>query len=139
MTLTLELARTISDRVRTHAAELGVTITVAVVDSGGHLQVVDRMDGAPPLSPRVASAKASSVALFHRDGRDLLRLQQAWPALFVQIDQLAGTPIMAGAGSRLIWHDDVVAGALAVSGATPDQDDACAEAGLGSTSAAPEA
>lgn len=132
MSLTLEQARTISDRVRTHAAGLGVQVTVAVVDSGGHLVVVDRMDGAAPLSARVASVKASSVALFHRDGRDLMQFQQSWPAQFAQIDQLAGTPIMAGAGSRLIRCNEAVAGAIAVSGATPDQDDACADAGLGS-------
>jgi hypothetical protein len=54
--------------------------------------VVDRMDGAPPLSARLAPAKASSVALFHRDGDELMRLQQAWPALFGQLDQVPARP-----------------------------------------------
>lgn len=134
MSLTLDEARAVSTRVRAHAAGLGAQITVAIVDDGGHLQVLDRMDGASPLSARVAPVKASSVALFHRDGRELMRFQQAWPTQFAQIDQLAGTPIMAGAGSRLIRRGDAVAGAIAVSGASPDQDDACAEAGLGSLS-----
>jgi hypothetical protein len=73
--------------------ELGARVTVAIADDGRHLQVLDRMDGAPPLSARIAPAKASSVALFHRDGSELVRLQQAWPALFAQMDHLAGTPI----------------------------------------------
>ncbi|MBY8856572.1 heme-binding protein [Nocardia sp. CA2R105] len=134
MSLTSEQARTVSARVREHATELGARVTVAIVDGGGHALLVDRMDGAPPLSARIAPAKASSVALFHRDGSELTRLQQAWPALFAQMDQLAGTPVIAGAGSRLIRHGDTVVGAIAVSGGMPEHDDACAEIGLTSLS-----
>ncbi|MFD7841686.1 heme-binding protein [Nocardia sp. NPDC059764] len=136
MALTSTAARIISARAREHAAGLGARVTVAIVDAGGHVLVVDRMDDAPPLSARIAPAKASSVALFQRDGSELMRMQQAWPTLFAQIDQVAGTPIMAGAGSRLIRRDDTVIGAIAVSGGLPEHDDACAEAGLLSLSAA---
>lgn len=131
MSLTLNEARAISLRVREHAEAIGARVTVAIVDGGGHLRVLDRMDGASPLSARVAPVKASSVALFQRDGADLMRMQQAWPVVFAQIDQVAGMPIIAGAGSRLIWRDDVVIGALSVSGSTPEQDDECADVGLG--------
>ncbi|WP_344899161.1 GlcG/HbpS family heme-binding protein [Actinomadura meridiana] len=130
MSITLDEARAVSVRVREHAAGLGAQVTVAIVDSGGHLQVLDRMDGAPPLSARIAPAKASSVALFHRDGRELVRLQEAWPALFAQLDQVAGTPIVPGAGSRLIRRGGDVVGAIAVSGGMPEQDDECTDAGL---------
>lgn len=135
MSLTSEEARAVSARVREHAAGLGARVAVAIVDSGGHVLVVDRMDGAPPLSARIAPAKASSVALFHRDGSELVLMQQAWPALFAQMDQVAGAPVIAGAGSRLIRRGDVVIGAIAVSGGMPEHDDACAEAGLASLSA----
>ncbi|MGY5311405.1 GlcG/HbpS family heme-binding protein [Nocardia gipuzkoensis] len=131
MSLTLDEARAVSQRVREHAEALGALVTVAIVDGGGHLQILDRMDGAPPLSARIAPAKASSVALFHRDGGDLVQLQQAWPALFAQMDRIAGTPIMAGAGARLIRRGDAVIGAIAVSGGKPEQDDECADVGLG--------
>lgn len=131
MSLTLDEARTASARAREHATGLGARVTVAIVDGGGHLQVLDRMDGAPPLSARIAPAKASSVALFHRDGGELGRLQQAWPALFAQLDQVAGTPVIAGAGSRLIRRGNAVVGAIAVSGGMPEQDDECADAALG--------
>jgi glc operon protein GlcG len=130
MSLTLSEAQAISVRVREHATELGARVTVAIVDGGGHLQVLDRMDGAPPLSARIAPAKASSVALFHRDGGELIRMQQAWPSLFAQLDEVAGTPIVAGAGSRLIRRGDAVVGAIAVSGGIPEQDDECADAGI---------
>jgi glc operon protein GlcG len=136
MLLTSEEARAVSARVREHAAELGAQVTVAIVDGGGHVMVVDRMDGAPPLSARLAPAKASSVALFHRDGDELVRLQQAWPALFGQLDQVAGAPIIAGAGSRLLRRGDAIIGAISVSGGdAPGQDDACAEAGVASLAA----
>ncbi|KAA0024410.1 GlcG/HbpS family heme-binding protein [Antrihabitans cavernicola] len=131
MSLTLNEAGAISLRVREHAETLGALVTVAIVDGGGHLRALDRMDGASPLSARVAPAKASSCALFHRDGADLMAMQQAWPAVFTQIDQIAGAPIIAGAGSRLIKHGDVVVGAISVSGSTPEQDDECADVGLG--------
>ncbi|WP_232329485.1 GlcG/HbpS family heme-binding protein [Nocardia violaceofusca] len=131
MWLTLDEAHAISARIRSRAAELDVRVTVAVVDEGGHVRVLDRMDGAPPLSARIAPAKAAAVALFHRDGGELQQLQKAWPALFDRIDQLAPAPIVAGAGSRLIRRDGVVLGAVAVSGGRPEQDDECAEFGLG--------
>src|SRR4051794_41904519 len=121
MSLTLDEARAVSARVREHAAELGAQVTVAIVDGGGHLQVLDRMDGAPPLSARIAPAKASSVALFHRDSSELARLQQAWPALFAQLDHVAGAPVMAGAGARRIRGDDIVIGVVRGGGGAPGQ------------------
>src|SRR3954464_2317984 len=123
MSLTLDEARAVSARVREHAAELGARVTVAIVDGGGHLQVLDRMDGAPPLSARIAPAKASSVALFRRDSSELARLQQAWPALFAQLDHVAGVPVMAGAGSRLIPRGHVVLRARPGRGAAPGTDE----------------
>jgi uncharacterized protein GlcG (DUF336 family) len=134
MSLTLDEARTISDRVREHAAAIGATVTVAISDSGGHLQVLDRMDGASPMSARIAPAKASSVALFRRDGNDLMGLQQAYPAVFAQIIDVAGTPIVAGRAARLIRRGGVVAGAIAIAGGTLEQDDECVDAGIGSLS-----
>ncbi|MDX6278824.1 MAG: glc operon protein GlcG [Nocardioidaceae bacterium] len=134
MSLTLNEARAVSDRVREHAARVGATVTVAIVDGGGHLQVLDRMDGASPMSARIASAKASSVALFRRDDSDLMGLQQAYPAVFAQIVDVAGTPIVAGRAARLIRRGDVVDGAIAIAGGTLEQDDQCADIGVASLS-----
>ncbi|MFG3519789.1 heme-binding protein [Nocardia nova] len=139
MLLTLDEAHAISTRIRSRAGELGARVTVAVVDEGGHVRVLDRMDGAPPLSARIAPAKAAGVALFHREGGELQLLQTAWPALFDRIDQLSPTPIVVGAGSRLIRRDGVVVGAVAVSGGRPEQDDECAEFGLACARPTPDA
>lgn len=130
MPVTLREAHELIDGAHQRARELGAHITVAVVDEGGHLQALGRMDGAPPLSAEIAEHKAASVALIRRDGAALRQMQEAWPALFSQIDRAAGRPILAGAGSILIRRADTVLGAIAVSGGLPQQDDECAEAGL---------
>ncbi|MFE3187549.1 heme-binding protein [Nocardia sp. NPDC059240] len=133
MALTLNEARAVSDRVREHAIGLGAAVTIAIVDDGGHLQVLDRMDGASPMSARIAPAKASSVAMFRRDGNDLMRLQEAFPAVFAQIVDVAGTPIVAGGAARLIRRDGVVVGAIAIAGGSLEEDEKCAEVGVGNT------
>lgn len=134
MSLTLDEARAVSDRVREHAIGLGATVTIAIVDDGGHLQVLDRMDDASPMSARIAPAKATSVALFRRDDTDLMNLQQAFPAVFAQIVDVAGTPIVAGKAARLIRRDGVVVGAIAIAGGTLEQDEACVDVGVGALS-----
>lgn len=136
MPLTLDEARTVSDRVRAHAIGLGAAVTIAIVDDGGHLQVLDRMDGASPMSARVAPAKASSVALFRRDSSDLMHLQEAYPAVFAQIIDAARTPIVAGGAARLIRRGGVVVGAIAIAGGSLEQDETCADVGVGSLSSA---
>jgi glc operon protein GlcG len=118
MPLTLHEAQTVITGAHERATKIGALVTLAVVDEGGHLQALGRMNGAAPLSARIAEAKAASVALFRRDGA-------------AQLDRAVPVPILAGAGAALILRGDTVLGALAVSGGMmPGQDDECAEAGL---------
>lgn len=135
MPITLREAYELISGAHRRAGDLGAAVTVAIVDEGGHLQALGRMDGAPPLSAAIAEHKAASVALIRRDGAALRQMQEAWPAFFGQLDRAAGRPILAGAGSKLIQREGVVLGAIAVSGGLPDQDDECAEAGIASLSA----
>ena len=69
MPLTLQEAQTVITGAHERAAKIGAVVTVAVVDEGGHLQGLGRMNGAAPLSARIAETKAASVALFRRDER----------------------------------------------------------------------
>jgi uncharacterized protein GlcG (DUF336 family) len=130
MPLTLNEALAVSTRAREHAGDIGARVCIAIVDEGGIPLLLNRMDGAPPLSARIAPAKAAGAALTCRDGADLRMMQESWPAFFAQVDQIAGVPIMTGAGSFLLRRDGAVLGAIAVSGGLPQQDDECAEAGL---------
>ena len=53
-------AHTLIEAAQAHAQTLGITVTVAVVDAGGLVKAMDRMDGAPPLSAQIAEAKAQA-------------------------------------------------------------------------------
>ena len=131
MPLSFEETQSIIAGAHKRAAAIGALITVAVVDEGGHLQALGRMTGAAPLSARIAEVKASSVALFRRDGAALRQMQEAVPGFFAQLARAVREPILAGAGAPLILREDTVVGAFAVSGGTaPGQDDECADAAL---------
>jgi glc operon protein GlcG len=46
---------------------------------------------------------------------------------------------VAGLAARLIWRGGVVAGAIAIAGGTLEQDDECADVGVGSLSSSASA
>src|ERR1700749_3844513 len=131
MPLSLHEAHAVIAGGHERAAEIAALVTVAVVDEGGHLQALGRMNGAAPLSAQIAETKAASVALFRRDGAALRPMQEASPGFFAQLDRAVRVPVLAGAGAALIVRGDTVLGALAGSGGMgPGQDAECAEAGL---------
>jgi glc operon protein GlcG len=44
-------------------------VSIAVVDDGGHLLWLQRLDGAAPISAQIAPAKACTAALGRRESR----------------------------------------------------------------------
>lgn len=132
MSLTLDEAHRAIASAQTKAAELGVAVTVAVLDSGGWLVALARMDGAPPISPQIAEAKAVSAAMFLRDGAWLAEVARDRPGFFSAADRLVRVPMIPGLGSALVKRDGKVIGTIGVSGARPEQDLECAEAGAAS-------
>ncbi len=112
-----------------HAAHIGVRVSVAVVDAGGHLVALGRMDGANPVSPQIAEAKAVSASMFQRDGGSLLQTATERPTFFNAVSGLTRMRLVPGHGSVLLEHDGAIVGAVGVSGAKPEQDLECAEAG----------
>ena len=130
MPLGLQEAQRLIAAAHAKARDEGLTVAVAVVDEGAHLVALGRMDGTPPLSSQIAEAKAVGAALWHRDGDSLAQVQKDRAAFFAQVDRLVRMPIMPGLGSLLIRRGESVLGAVGVSGAAPEQDRACAQAGL---------
>jgi len=130
--LNLHDANQLIARAHAKAAELGIRVAVAVVDEGAHLIALARMDGAAPLTPQVAEAKAVGAAMLHRDGASLGELAKDRPGFFSVADRLVRVPIVPGLGSVLIKRDGKVLGAVGVSGGRPEQDLECAEAGISS-------
>jgi glc operon protein GlcG len=130
MPLSLSGAATVIEKAHAKAKQLGIKVTVAVVDEGGLLIALSRMDGALPLSPQLAEAKAVGAAMFLRDGEALAKMAQDRPGFFSAADRLVRVPLIPGLGSALINEDGKVVGAVGVSGGRPEQDLECAEAGL---------
>jgi glc operon protein GlcG len=132
MPLNLQDANQVIARAHAKAAALGIRVTVAVVDEGGLLIALGRMDGAPPLSPQIAEAKAVGAAMLNRDGAGLAELAKDRPGFFSVADRMVRLPIVPGLGSIVIKRDGKGLGAVGVSGGRPEQDLECAEAGLSS-------
>ena len=130
MPLSYEEASRVAQAAHERARQIGIRITSVVVDEGGWLQALGRMDGAPPLSSQIAESKAGGAALWHRDGGSLAQVNQERPAFFQAVARLVRLPIIPGAGSVLIRREGVVLGAVGVSGGKPEQDVDCAEYGL---------
>jgi glc operon protein GlcG len=130
MPLKLEEVNKVIAGAQKKAAEIGIKITVAVVDEAGNLQGLSRMDGAPAMSPQVAEAKAHGCAWTGRDGEAMAAVYKDRPGFFAVIDKMARVPLVPGLGSSLIKRSDAVLGAVGVSGGKPEQDLECCQAAL---------
>jgi glc operon protein GlcG len=128
-TLRLAVARDIADAVLSTARTHDVAISVVIVDANGADVLTLRMDGAPGFTPYVARQKARSAVLMRSDSGDLAGLQSDYPELLPIISDGAGFRVTPLAGGLVLVRGGVVAGAIAVSGAHPDVDVACATAG----------
>jgi len=116
------------------ASALGIRVSVAVVDEGGYLIELSRMDGAPALSPQIAEAKAAGAAVMGRPGDVLADNYEKRPGFFAAASSLARRPLVPGLGSVLIVRDGRLVGAIGVSGGRPEQDLDIANAGLAAIS-----
>lgn len=128
----LELAdcRAIAAASHQAADQLQACVSIAVVDSGGHLLLLERRDGASPASSEAAVAKARMAALNAKPTAALeASINGTRPAL-LQLAGLLGQPAAAMAGGLPLLHSGTCLGAVGVSGMTPDIDCAIADAGV---------
>jgi uncharacterized protein GlcG (DUF336 family) len=132
MTLTLADAEKVITATHAHAAKLDIRVSIAVVDLGGNLVALKRMDGATPMTPAVAEGKALGAAMFQRDGGWLLSVANDRPAFYGAISGMARRQMVPGLGSLPITKGGEILGAVGVSGGKPEQDLECAEAGVSS-------
>jgi uncharacterized protein GlcG (DUF336 family) len=130
MNITLGDARQILDAARGQAAALNKPVTVAVVDSGGYLVALERMDGARPLQPNIAVAKAYTGAVMQRPGLMLKGWQDSQPAFFAQLSTMGLHPILATEGALPIKRNGTLIGGLGVAGGTGPEDQQLCEAVL---------
>ncbi|CAM5343615.1 hypothetical protein STENM223S_11826 [Streptomyces tendae] len=130
----LDAAEEIIDAAHKRAQAIGKAVSVAVVDAGGFVVAVRRPDGARPLTPDIARAKAYTAAVMQRPGKMLKKWQESQPVFFSQLSQLPGAamPIMATDGSVTIKKDGEIIGGLGIAGGTADEDQVIADEVLAS-------
>ena len=131
-TLTLEAASRIVDGALNRAAELGLKpMTVAVLDSGGHLVALKRQDRSGILRPDIALGKAWGVLGMGVGGRALAQRAAHAPAFYAALVGASQGRVIPVAGGVLILDaNKEILGAVGVSGDLPDNDESCAIHGI---------
>jgi len=122
--LTLDDCRRISAAAEAEATKNKWIVCIAILDDGGHLLHLVRMDGATPANAEIAVLKARTSALTRRSSK-------TWE------DRVAGgrlamlkMPVLPVQGGLPIMVEDVCVGAVGVSGVQSHEDEQIAEAGI---------
>ena len=122
--LTLADAQRISLAARNAAAGRNWTVVIAIVDDGGHLITLERMDGTQKGSVRVAEQKARTAILFKRPTKAFEdAVLQGRPGMVTMPDAIClegGLPLV---------RNGAYVGAIGVSGMKSSEDGVVAEAG----------
>jgi uncharacterized protein GlcG (DUF336 family) len=110
----LDAARQYADRAIEAAKAKGWRVSVAVVDEVGQLMQVDRMDGAPPMSPDLAEAKAITSLNYQRPTADVGKTVSV--DRLQEIREIVKFKFLAGGGGVPIMRDGYCVGAVGVHG-----------------------
>ncbi|OUC54358.1 hypothetical protein CA262_05370 [Sphingobium sp. GW456-12-10-14-TSB1] len=111
---------------RGFAEAQALAVTICIVDDGGHVLRLDRLDGAPLISLRVAEGKART-ALELRMPTGLLE-----PSIAAMPSMIAIADFYPFRGGVPLFHQGQCVGAIGVSGAAPEQDEETAQRGADS-------
>lgn len=129
--ITLRQAEQIATATIRHARGVGAApLTVAVLDTGGHLVVLHREDNSGILRPQIATAKAWGALGMGLSSRELGRRAELVPHFFSALSVVSEGRLAPVPGGVLIRSDGVLIGAVGVSGDTSDMDEACAIAAV---------
>jgi uncharacterized protein GlcG (DUF336 family) len=129
MSIRLADAKALVAAAQRKAIEVGKPVTIVVVDSGGFSVVSERMDGARPLTPSIAIAKAYTAAVMQRPTKMLKGWCDSQPSFFAQVSRMGHHPIVATDGGTIKKGGDILGG-LGVAGGTGDDDQEIAMAAL---------
>jgi len=101
-------------------------VTIAVVDDGGHLLWLQRLDGAAALSAHIAPAKAHTAALGRRESKAYEEVINGGRTSFLSAPAVSGML----EGGVPIMKDGQCLGAIGVSGVKSTEDAQVARAGI---------
>jgi len=124
--LTLDEVKKIAAGAETEAKLNKWNVTIAIVDDGGNLLWLQRMDGAAPISAHIAPAKAKTAALGRRESKVYEDIINNGRYSFMTAPTLEG---MLEGGVPILVNDQCV-GAVGVSGVKSNEDVQIAKAGI---------
>lgn len=101
-------------------------VTIAIVDDGGHLLALQRLDGVAPISTHIAPAKAKAAAMGRRETKIYEDIINNGRTSFLSVPYIDG---MLEGGVPVIVDGQVV-GAVGVSGVKSEHDAQIAKAGI---------
>ena len=124
--LTLDDVKRIAAASEAEALKNQWAVSIAIVDDGGHLLWLQRLDGAAPISSHIAPAKARTAALGRRESRVYEEMINQGRVSFLSAPQLEG---MLEGGVPVVVEGQCV-GAVGVSGVKSSEDVQIAKAGI---------
>ena len=101
-------------------------VTIAIVDAGGHLLSLQRLDGAAPVSAYIAPSKARTAALGRRESKVYEDIVNGGRTSFLSAPAIDGLL----EGGVPILKDGQCLGAVGVSGVKSTEDAQIARAGI---------
>jgi glc operon protein GlcG len=125
-TLTLDDVKRIAAAAEQEAAAQQWAVSIAIVDDGGHLLWLQRLDGAAPISASIAPGKARTAALGRRESKVYEEMINQGRVSFLSAPVLEG---MLEGGVPVMVEGQCV-GAVGVSGVKSHEDAQIAKAGI---------
>ena len=127
-TFSLQLAdlKAIAAAAEAEALKNHWAVTIAIVDVGGHLLWLQRLDGAPPISAHIAPAKAHTAALGRRETKVYEDVINGGRYSFLSAPEIQG---MLEGGVPIVKDGECI-GAIGVSGVKSSEDVQIGRAGL---------
>lgn len=124
--LSLEDVKQIAAAAEAEALRNAWAVVIAIVDDGGHLLWLQRLDGAAPVSSHIAPAKARTAALGRRESRIYEEMINKGRVSFLSAPAIEG--LLEGGVPIMVGGDCV--GAVGVSGVKSTEDAQIAKAGI---------
>ena len=124
--LDLDAVKRIAAAAEGEAQHHAWAVSIAIVDDGGHLLWLQRLDGAPPISAHIVPAKARTAALGRRESRVYEEMINQGRMSFLSAPDLHG---MLEGGVPILVGGQCV-GAVGVSGVKSGEDAQIARAGI---------
>ncbi len=132
MALELATAERVVKGAIARAQEMGIKLSIAVVDDAGNLVHVSRMDGAPFLSPHIATGKAFTASAWQVSSGEIEQRSQSGQAFFSSVAAMTQGRAIIRRGALPIVVNGQVVGAAGASGGTSEQDEEAVRAGIAS-------